>query len=86
MLESRPTPPDFKEAMEIQMIYAALANEALGSYLVDPGRLTSIRRVFGVAYESLKEMWASPATMCSTNEVHIGCQCWPVSRKEAVKP
>ena len=84
MPESRPTPPDFKEAMEIQLIYAALANEALGSYMVDPERLAAIRCVFNDAYESLKELWPEPPTMCDTNEVHIGCQCWPVTKKQPV--
>jgi hypothetical protein len=82
MPEPKPTPPDFKEAMEIQMIYAALATEALGSYMVDPGRATRIREVFGEAYEGLRELWATQQTMCPTNEVHIGSQCWPIMKKQ----
>jgi hypothetical protein len=81
MPESRST-ADFREAMEIQMIYAALANEALGSYLADPQRLEAIRDTFKLAYESLQALWPEPTTMCDINEVHIGCQCWPVTKKK----
>ena len=77
MTDSKDTAGDFREAMEVQLIYAALANEALGSYLVDPARLDRLRRVFNVAYEQLKKLPLGPGPMCNPDQVHIGCQCWP---------
>ena len=82
MPEQRPTPPDFKEAMEIQMIYTALANEALGSYMVDPGRVTAIRGVFARLCV-VEGAVGIPATMCATNEVHIG---WYGDEEAALTP
>ena len=71
---------NFKEATEIQMLYAALANEALGSYLVDPGRYTQLQAVFSTAHQSLQNLWARTDLTCRAGQVHIGCQCWPIPR------